>query len=105
MTDGFLLPLPSDAIRCRLNSMDSMNISLPPAMAEFVRRKVESNYGNVSEFFRDLVREKIEREIDADLAILESTNKGAAPGPSEKQVERILAIQRRLRKSRRARGV
>jgi Arc/MetJ-type ribon-helix-helix transcriptional regulator len=85
--------------------MDSMNISLPPAMAEFVRRKVEADYGNVSEFFRELVREKIQREIEADLAVLESTNENASPGPNEKEIEHVLAVQKRVRKSRRARGL
>ena len=80
-----------------------MNISLPPAMAEFVRRQVEQNYGNVSEFFRDLVREKIQREVDADLSILESTSKGAGPGPSEQEIEAILRVQKRIRKARHAR--
>ncbi len=77
--------------------MNSMNISLPPAMAEFVRRQVEQNYGNVSEYFRDLVREKIQREVDADLTILESTGKGAGPGPSEQEIQDILRIQKTLR--------
>jgi Arc/MetJ-type ribon-helix-helix transcriptional regulator len=38
--------------------MATMNISLPGPMAEFVRTTVERDYGNASEFFRDLVREK-----------------------------------------------
>jgi Arc/MetJ-type ribon-helix-helix transcriptional regulator len=80
--------------------MDSMNISLPPAMAEFVRREVEQNYGNVSEFFRALVREKIRREVEADVAFLESTNRGAQPGPTDSEVEEILSLQRKLRAGR-----
>ncbi len=84
-------------------SMSSMNISLPPGMADFVRRRVERDYGNVSEFFRDLVRERIQREIDADLAILDSTSKGAEPGPSEQEIEDVLRIQKRIRKARHAR--
>ena len=82
-----------------------MNISLPPAMAEFVRRRVDENYGNASEFFRELVREKIQREVDADLALLESTGSGARPGPSESEIEQVLAIQRKVRRARRARRV
>ena len=82
--------------------MDSMNISLPPTMAEFVRRKVERNYGNVSEFFRALVREKIQHEIEADLALLESTEVNAQPGPSQKEIQKILNLQKRLRKARNA---
>jgi Arc/MetJ-type ribon-helix-helix transcriptional regulator len=86
-------------------NMDSMNISLPPAMAEFVRRQVDQNYGNVSEFFRDLVRERIKREVDADLAFLESTGQRARPGPAEEEIEEVLAIQKRVRKARHARRV
>jgi Arc/MetJ-type ribon-helix-helix transcriptional regulator len=83
--------------------MDSMNISLPPAMAEFVRRQVDQSYGNVSEFFRELVREKINREIDADLALLKSTEENAEPGPTEDEIEQVLTLQKKVRKSRNAR--
>ncbi|MCX6902931.1 MAG: hypothetical protein NTW03_05545 [Verrucomicrobia bacterium] len=49
--------------------METMNISLTPAMAEYVRKQVGSMYGNVSEFFRDLVRERIEgKQAPADEA-------------------------------------
>ncbi len=84
--------------------MNSMNISLPQDMAEFVRRQVNQNYGNVSEFFREMIREKIKREVAGDLAFLEST--GAAPrGPTEKEIEEILALQRKVRRARHARRV
>ncbi len=83
--------------------MAAMNISLPPTMAEFVRRKVEQNYGNVSEFFRELVREKMNREVAADLRFLSSTNEGAPAGPSDVEIEEILALQKKVRKERRAR--
>ncbi len=85
--------------------MAAMNISLPPTMAEFVKRKVEQNYGNVSEFFRELVREKINGEVAADLAFLNSTNEGAPAGPSDSEIEEILALQKKIRKQRRARRV
>jgi putative addiction module CopG family antidote len=84
-------------------SMDSMNISLPAPMAEFVRRRVARNYGNASEFFRELVRASMEREIEADLALLDATRKGAKPGPTESELDELLALQRRVRKGRRAR--
>jgi Arc/MetJ-type ribon-helix-helix transcriptional regulator len=38
--------------------MSTLNISLPKAMDEFVRENVGRDYGNVSEFFRDLLRER-----------------------------------------------
>ena len=83
--------------------MDTINISLPPAMAEFVRRRVSRDYGNASEFFRELVRSVIQREIEADLAFLESTSKGSQPGPTEKEIDEVRALQKRIRKGRNAR--
>jgi len=83
--------------------MDTMNISLPKRMSEFVRQNVERDYGNASEYFRDLVREKMELEIEADLKFLESTSQGALPGPSETELEEIVALQKKLRKERNAR--
>ena len=83
--------------------METMNISLPKAMSEFVRANVERNYGNASEYFRDLVRERMQREIDADLSFLESTSKGATAGPSEAEIERILTLQKKVREERNAR--
>lgn len=82
-----------------------MNISLPPAMAEFVRRRVERDYGNASEFFRDLIRSSMQHEIGEDLALLAATGRGSKPGPTDEEVQEILTLQKRLRKGRRARGV
>jgi Arc/MetJ-type ribon-helix-helix transcriptional regulator len=85
--------------------MSTVNISLPKAMDEFVRENVERDYGNVSEFFRDLLRERMRREIEADLAFLNSATDGAPAGPTDPDVKEILRIQRRVRKKLRARGV
>lgn len=80
--------------------MGTMNISLTPEQAEYVRRTVARDFGNASEFFRDLLRERMKREIAADLALLESTTPGAPAGPSEAEIEGILATQRKVRKAR-----
>lgn len=85
--------------------MSTINISLPKAMDEFVRENVERDYGNVSEFFRDLLRERIRREVETDLAFLNDAMEGAPAGPVEADVEKILSIQRRVRKKLHARGV
>ena len=85
--------------------MSTINISLPRAMGEFVRENVERDYGNVSEFFRDLLRERIRRDIDTDLAFLKDAAEGAPAGPLEPDIKEILRIQRRVRKDLRARGV
>ena len=85
--------------------MSTINISLPPAMAEFVRQRTEREYGNVSEYFRDLVRERIQKEIGEDVEFLNDALKGAPAGPSGADVEEVLKIQRRVRRKLRARGV
>jgi Arc/MetJ-type ribon-helix-helix transcriptional regulator len=77
--------------------MDTMNISLPKAMAEFVRQNVERDYGNVSEYFRELVRQRMKREIEADLRLLRQSGP-ARPGPSEKELETIERIKRQVRR-------
>ncbi|HZQ47053.1 MAG TPA: hypothetical protein VFC07_08580 [Verrucomicrobiae bacterium] len=85
--------------------MDTMNISLPKPMSEFVRQNVERDYGNASEYFRALVREKMRKEIETDVNFLESTRKGAPPGPTEAEIEEILTLQKKARKARNARRV
>ncbi len=85
--------------------MNTVNISLPAAMGEFVRESVERDYGNVSEFFRDLLRERMRREVEADLEFLNKATEGAPAGPTDSDVEEILAVQRRVRKKLHARGV
>lgn len=84
--------------------MDTMNISLPGPMAEFVRATVERDYGNASEFFRDLVREKIRKEVEADVRFLEEATRGAPAGPEDADIDEILRIQKAVRKGMRARG-
>ena len=83
--------------------MDSINISLPQPMADFVRAVVERDYGNASEYFRELVRERQQREIAADVALLEKTHLSAPVGPTESEVAEILKIQKKVRKDLRAR--
>ena len=78
--------------------MNTMNISLTPEQSEYVRRTVERDFGNASEYFRDLIRERMRREIEADLKLLASTTKGAPAGPTEQEVENVLAVQRQVRK-------
>ena len=83
--------------------MATMNISLPGPMAEFVRATVERDYGNASEFFRDLVREKIRQEVEADVRLLAAATDGAPAGPTEADIAEILTIQKQVRKEIHAR--
>lgn len=78
--------------------MDTMNVSLTPEQSEYVRRRIERDFGNASEFFRELIRERMRREITADLAFLKSTTKDAPAGPSDQEVEGVLSVQRTVRK-------
>lgn len=56
--------------------MDSMNISLPEGLREFVRKQVQSGYGSASEYVRELIRsdqarkeqEQLERKLLEGLA-------------------------------------
>ena len=78
--------------------MNTMNVSLTPEQSEYVRRTVDRDFGNASEFFRELIRERMRREIDADLKLLASTAKGSSAGPSEQEIEDVLTVQRQVRK-------
>ena len=47
--------------------MAKLTISMPDAMGEYVAARVETGqYGNVSEYFRDLVRREQERKQAGD---------------------------------------
>jgi Arc/MetJ-type ribon-helix-helix transcriptional regulator len=78
--------------------METMNISLPPEMAAFVRQIVRREYGNTSEFLRELVRERMRREIQADLELLRATAKDAPAGPNEAEIAGIVKAQKQVRK-------
>lgn len=84
--------------------MDSINISLPQPMADFVRGVVARDYGNASEYFRDLVRARIQRVIDDDVAFLNATHAAAEAGPTAAEIDEILKLQKKVRKDLRARG-
>jgi antitoxin ParD1/3/4 len=52
-------------------AMTTVTISLPESLKEFIDRQIASKgYGNVSEYFRSLLREAQEREEDARLEAL-----------------------------------
>jgi Arc/MetJ-type ribon-helix-helix transcriptional regulator len=78
--------------------MQTMNISLTPDLADYVRKITTEQYGNASEFFREMLRERIRRQIEQDVAFLQSTSAGATPGPNEEEVREVLALQRAVRK-------
>lgn len=83
--------------------MDSMNISLPANLADYVRRTVDRDYGNSSEYFRELIRERMNKEIAEDVQFLKDASREAPAGPSEEDIADIIKIQQRARKDIRAR--
>jgi Arc/MetJ-type ribon-helix-helix transcriptional regulator len=85
--------------------MATLNISLPTSMAAFVRAQCDRDCGNVSEYFRTLVREKMKQEIEDDLRFLEATRSRAVAGPSAEEVKEVLALQKRVRLSLIERGI
>jgi len=63
--------------------MDTMNISLPTPMRDFVNTQVASgNYSSASEYIRGLIRQDQERRYreDVDRKLLESLESGPATG-------------------------
>jgi len=80
-----------------------MNISLPANLADYVRRTVDRDYGISSEYFRELIRERMNKEISEDVRFLNDATSEAPVGPSEDDITEILKIQKRARKEIRAR--
>jgi antitoxin ParD1/3/4 len=54
-----------------MSKNETVNISMPSAMREFVRKRMAAEgFGNVSEYFRHLVRQDRERALDARIETL-----------------------------------
>ena len=66
--------------------METMNISLPPALKEYVDDQVNTgNFSTVSEYIRQLIREdqkRTERE-DIDRKLIEAIDGGTTPLTAE----------------------
>lgn len=79
--------------------MSKITISMPDTMSEYVSERVaDGQYGNVSEYFRDLVRkEQAERRLTRD-ELRKVLDDAAASGMSSEQVPDIIArLKARLR--------
>ena len=76
--------------------MAKLTISMPDAMSEYVTARVENGqYGNVSEYFRDLVR-KEQRRQQAEAELRQMLEDAEASGVSERSAEEIwTAAERR----------
>ena len=83
--------------------METMNISLPPALKEFVEAQVNTgNFGTVSEYIRQLIREDQERRLreQIDRKLLEALDGGTTPLTAEDW--QTLRVEVRRRASQRA---
>lgn len=78
--------------------MAKLTISMPDAMSEYVTARVENGqYGNVSEYFRDLVRKERDKEQAID-ALRERLKRAEASGISKRKVPEIMAdVEARMR--------
>lgn len=75
-----------------------MNISLPPELADYVRSSVKGLYGNTSEFFRELLRQRRQAEIEANVKALEAAHAGAYDrDTTPEELAAILDAQREVR--------
>jgi len=69
--------------------MAKITISMPDAMSEYVASRVEAGqYGNVSEYFRDLVRREQERRA-AEEELGRMIDQAEASGVSSRSPEQI----------------
>lgn len=58
--------------------METMNISLPKELADFVAKRVEGQFGNRSEYIRHLVREDAEKRTRFEQLIREGLDETGA---------------------------
>jgi Arc/MetJ-type ribon-helix-helix transcriptional regulator len=80
----------------------TINISLNPELAEFARTDSEARaFDSMSEYMRDLIRNRRQAQIEADVAFLENAIKGAPLGdPSDKEMAEIYAGIKARRKKK-----
>jgi Arc/MetJ-type ribon-helix-helix transcriptional regulator len=78
----------------------TINISLNPELAEFARKDAEAAaFDSMSEYMRDLIRQRREERIAEDVAMLEKAIAGAPPGdPSDVEISEIYAAIKKGRK-------
>ena len=84
----------------------TINISLNPELAEFARADSEAQaFDSMSEYMRNLIRNRRQEQIEADVAFLEKAIEGAPLGdPSDEEMAEIVKTQHRLREERKKRA-
>jgi hypothetical protein len=74
------------------------NISLAEDLARFAERDAEEGgYGSVSAYFAELVRQRRQAQVDADVALLKESMGKAPSGPAP--IEAIVAASRQARQA------
>ena len=75
--------------------MSRLTISVPDQMNEWVEAQISSGrYGNVSEYFRDLVRRDQERKEAAIIELRAMIDRAEASGISDKTLPEVLEAAR-----------
>ncbi len=83
--------------------MDKITISIPGPMGDYVKARIASGqYGNVSEFFRDLVRRDQEKQSRAINELREMMDLAEASGISDQTGKQVIA---QARQEARAKGL
>jgi Arc/MetJ-type ribon-helix-helix transcriptional regulator len=80
------------------------NISLSEELDRFASAEAEEGgYGSVSAYFADLLRQRRQAQIDADLRFLAEAMKDAPPGPEpiEEILQACKAARRQMRNEQR----
>jgi antitoxin ParD1/3/4 len=82
----------------KIDTMTSMNISLPDSMRQFIEHQVaRGGYGTISEYFRELVRQDKKRKAQEQLEtlLLEGLSSGEATPMTDQDWEDIRAEVKR----------
>jgi antitoxin ParD1/3/4 len=75
--------------------MSRLTISMPDQMSAWVEAQVQARrYGNVSEYFRDLVRRDQDRRTEAERALQDLIDRAEASGVSDRTLPEILDATR-----------
>ena len=82
--------------------METMNISLPRELAEFIEKRVVGQFGNRSEYIRHLVREDAEKRRPRPLD--ELLQEGLESGPATEITPEYFEQLRQRARDRAARG-
>jgi Arc/MetJ-type ribon-helix-helix transcriptional regulator len=82
----------------------TINISLNPELADFARSDSEAHaFDSMSEYMRDLIRNRRQQQIKRDVAYLEKAIEGAPIGdPSDEEMAEIVKAQHRIRAERKS---